>query len=129
MKLEQESAEGAGVRNVVTGYGDDYVEINKTRFTHSVLLMPDGPVLPWEPARFEAFDAAHFAPLAAAAPELVLLGTGRALRFGHPRLYAALTAKRIGVETMDLTAACRTFNILAGEGRRVAAALLIETRD
>ena len=129
VKLEQESIQAAGVLNVVTGYGDDYVEINKTRYSHSVLLLPDGPVLPWEPSRFESLEAVHFGPLAHAAPELVLLGTGKKLRFGHPRLYAALTAKRIGVETMDVGAACRTFNILAAEGRRVAAALLIEKTD
>ncbi|WP_347554481.1 Mth938-like domain-containing protein [Robbsia sp. KACC 23696] len=129
MKLEQESIEAAGVLNVVTGYGDDYVEINKTRFAHSVLLLPNGPALPWDPTRFEALAPAHFEPLVNATPELVLLGTGKKLRFGHPRLYAALTAKRIGVETMDIGAACRTFNILAAEGRRVAAALLLEKAD
>jgi len=91
--------------------------------------LPNGPALPWDPTRFEALAPVHFEPLVNATPELVLLGTGKKLRFGHPRLYAALTAKRIGVETMDLGAACRTFNILAAEGRRVAAALLLEKTD
>jgi uncharacterized protein len=71
-------------------------------------------------------SAEHFAMLVDSAPEVVVFGSGERLRFPHPRLTAALTAKRIGVETMDFKAACRTYNILMAEGRKVAAALLIE---
>ena len=128
MKLHQESN---AERNTITAYGDeagrDYVDVNKVRFTSSLLVYPDGPVIPWDARQFAALSVNDFAALADAAPELVLLGTGKRLRFAHPSLYAALSAKRIGVETMDVSAACRTFNILVTEGRRVAAALLIET--
>jgi len=127
LKLHQESNAD---QNVVTGYdiahGTAYVEVNKIRYTSSILLFPEGPVVPWPVNRFEDLAPADFSGLLDGAPELVILGTGAKLRFGHPRLYASLSAQRIGVDTMDLTAACRTFNILVSEGRRVAAALLIE---
>jgi len=58
-------------------------------------------------------------------PDIVVLGTGASLRFPHPRLTRALLEQRIGLEVMDTAAACRTFNILAAEGRRVAAALML----
>jgi len=128
VKLHQESNAD---QNVVTGYGalpgNRYVEVNKTRFSSSILLFPEGPVLPWPVHRFDDLVPDNFAALLQSTPELVIFGTGERLRFGHPRLFASLSAQRIGVETMDLTAACRTFNILVSEGRRVAAALLIET--
>ncbi|MEO6431968.1 MAG: MTH938/NDUFAF3 family protein, partial [Nitrosospira sp.] len=60
-------------------------------------------------------------------PEMVLFGTGATLRFPHPTLTRTLIESRIGVEVMDTAAACRTYNILTAEGRRVAAALLIQT--
>lgn len=123
LKLQQES--NAELNNV-TGYGRDYVEVNRERFAHSILLFPQGPVVPWPVGGFDTLSPTDFDLLAQASPELVLFGTGERLRFGHPRLFAALSAQRIGVETMDLSAACRTFNILIGEGRRAAAALLIE---
>lgn len=124
MKLHQESNPDL---NNVTAYGADYVEINKERFTSSLVLLAQGPVLPWPVERFDTLSAPDFDILVQAAPELVIFGTGAKLRFGHPRLFAALTARGIGVETMDLSAACRTFNILVSEGRRVAAAMLLES--
>ncbi len=67
-------------------------------------------------------------PLAELKPEVVLLGTGTRLRFPHPRLTRALTDAGIGVEVMDTPAACRTFNILAAEGRKVLAAVILDRR-
>ena len=77
------------------------------------------------PAGFDALAEADFAALLAHKPEVVLLGTGATLRFPHPRLLAPLTDARVGVEVMDTPAACRTFNILSGEGRRAIAALIV----
>ena len=74
---------------------------------------------------FDGLTAEDFSGLLASAPEIVLLGTGPTLRFPHPRLTRALTDARIGLEVMDTPAACRTFNILAAEGRKVLAALLV----
>ncbi len=110
--------------NTVTAYGEGWLEINARRYGHAVLVRPESPVEAWAPARFEDLAAEHFEAIAAHAPEVVLLGTGAAQRFAHPRLVAALTARRIGVETMDTGAACRTYNILMSEGRKVLAALI-----
>jgi uncharacterized protein len=123
LKLHQDSS---GALNTVTGYGADYVDINLVRHAGSILLMPETPVIAWPVSSFEALTPELFAMLVDAAPEVVIFGSGEKLRFPHPRLTAALTAKRIGVETMDFKAACRTYNILMAEGRKVAAALLIE---
>jgi uncharacterized protein len=123
LKLHQDSS---GALNTVTGYGAGYVEINLERHVGSILVMPESPVIAWPVASFEALSPEHFAMLIEPAPEVVIFGSGERLRFPHPRLTAALAAHRIGVETMDFKAACRTYNILMAEGRKVAAALLIE---
>lgn len=124
MKLH--SSDSSTVLNTVTAYGDGYIEINKVRYEHSVLVMPEGPVVPWDITRFEDLTPEHFARLLDMGAEVVIFGTGNKLRFPHPRLTVPLTEKRIGVDAMDLQAGCRTYNILMLEGRKVAAALLIE---
>lgn len=123
LKLHQDSS---GALNTVTGYGADYVEVNLVRHESSIVLLPDVPVSDWPVSSFDLLGPEHFELLLSQAPELVVFGSGARLRFPHPRLTAALAARRIGVETMDFMAACRTYNILMAEGRRVAAALLIE---
>jgi uncharacterized protein len=112
--------------NTVTAYGPGYIEINMVRYTDSVLVMPEGEIRPWPVRRFEDLAPAHFEALLDLGPEVVLLGTGERLRFPHPKLTAALSRKHIGVDAMDLQAACRTYNILMAEGRKVAAVLLVE---
>ena len=106
-----------------TGYGEGYVMVNGTRHAANLIVLPER-IEPWPVAGFDALAEEHFAMLAALKPEVVLLGTGARLRFPHPRLTAALARARIGLEVMDLQAACRTYNILMAEERRVAAALL-----
>jgi uncharacterized protein len=123
LKLHQESS---GALNTITSYGTDYVAINLERHEGSIIVMPESPVLAWPVSSFDALTPEHFEALVAGAPEVVIFGSGARLRFPHPRLTAALTRQRIGVETMDFGAACRTYNILMSEGRKVAAALLIE---
>ncbi len=112
------------VLNTITAYGPGFIEVNAQRIEHALLLMPEQPIATWAPARFEDLMASHFDAVLAAEPEVVLLGTGARQRFAHPRLTAALIARRIGVESMDTGAACRTYNILMTEGRKVLAALL-----
>jgi uncharacterized protein len=114
---------GPGTRNAITGYGEGYVLVNSQRHESSLIVMPD-QVLPWDVAGFEALTAEHFSALKGLQPEILLLGTGPKQRFPHPRLTAPLAAAGIGVEVMDLKAACRTYNILVAEERKVAAALL-----
>jgi uncharacterized protein len=112
--------------NTVTAYGPGFIEINESRHQGHLLLSPDAPVQPWATTGFEALRPEDFEPLLALAPEIVLLGTGRRQRFPHPRLTSALARAGIGVEAMDTAAACRTYNILMGEGRRVVGVFLQE---
>jgi uncharacterized protein len=111
--------------NTITGYGEGYVTVNSERRTSSVVVLPDR-VEPWSPSRFDALSAQDFAFLKELGAEIVLLGTGPRQRFPHPRLTADLARAGIGLEVMDLQAACRTYNILVAEERKVAAALLFE---
>jgi uncharacterized protein len=122
MKLHLTKAAG---RNLFTGYGDGYVAINDQRYDHSVVVAPEGDVDTWDAPSFDALTPAHFEALAARAPEVVILGTGPAHRFPRPDLTRALSSASIGFEAMDTKAACRTYNILMAEGRRVVAAILV----
>jgi uncharacterized protein len=109
----------------VTGYDTGGVEINAQRFEYSLTVLPEVAPRPWDVTRFEDLTAAHFEQIAADKPDVVILGTGERQRFVHPRLIASLSDLRIGVESMDSQAACRTYNILMGEGRKVTLALII----
>jgi len=108
-----------------TGYGAGYVSINGERHERSLVLLPDR-IIAWPVTSFEALTEADFEPLAGLPVEVLLLGIGRRLRFPPPPLTRALVQARLGLEVMDTAAACRTYNILLAEQRRVAAALLIE---
>ena len=123
MKLHSDSTQQY---QTVTGYDASGVEINAERFNHSLLVMPETPPRPWDVTRFEDLQAAHFEQIAADAPDVVILGTGERQRFVHPRLIQALSSRHIGVESMDSQAACRTYNVLMGEGRKVTLALIID---
>ena len=106
-----------------TGYGDGYVMVNGQRHEGNTIVMPER-LLPWSAASFDALQESDFGIFLDLKLEILLLGTGPKQRFPHPRLTRALAAQRVGVEAMDLQAACRTYNILMAEERRVAAALL-----
>lgn len=123
MKLHLDQSQAL---NTVTAYGDDYLRVNEHRHEHSILMMPEGLVEAWPISEFSQLGAAHFQAMLGRKPELVIVGTGRRQRFAHPRLWAELAQARIGVEFMDTGAACRTYNILMGEGRQVLAALILE---
>ena len=110
----------------VTAYDDAGVEINTVRFSRSLLVMPEAAPSDWPVASFDALEPGHFEQIQRLTPDVVILGTGRRQRFVHPRLIAGLTTQRIGVECMDNQAACRTYNILMAEGRKVALALIID---
>ncbi|MCA1322558.1 Mth938-like domain-containing protein [Herbaspirillum sp. alder98] len=109
----------------VTAYDADGIELNAIRFTHSLLVLPESEPAAWPVRDFDALSAADFEQIDATRPDVVILGTGERQRFIHPKLIAALTARRIGVECMDNQAACRTYNILMAEGRKVALALIL----
>ncbi|MQQ99672.1 Mth938-like domain-containing protein [Glaciimonas soli] len=111
----------------VTAYDDHGVEINAQRFTFSLLVLPETAPVAWPVPGFERLHAEHFAHIASTNPDVVILGTGLKQRFVHPKLTTVLTDRRIGVECMDNQAACRTYNILMAEGRKVALALIFNT--
>ena len=123
----------------VVSYGPNWVVIRGARapgqqeppvsekHEHSLVLCSHGERLDWDCDRFEALNATHFAGLADLPIEIVIFGSGQRQRFVSPAWLAPLMHKHIGVETMDMAAACRTYNILASEGRKVALALLVET--
>lgn len=111
--------------NTFTGYGEGFVMLNGERRERAMIVMPER-IVDWPAAGFAALAEAHFEAIVALKPEVVLLGTGGRLRFPHPRLTAPLARAGIGLEVMDVQAACRTYNILMAEARVVAAALLFE---
>jgi uncharacterized protein len=123
MKLQPDRSPVQTIR----GYGPDWIAVDAEKFSTSLVLSSRGELRPWDCKSYEELKSAHFAPLAVLHPELVLFGSGKRLRFPRPEWLQALVEQGIGLETMDTAAACRTYNILAGEGRHVVAALLLET--
>jgi uncharacterized protein len=113
----------------ILGYGPGWIGLGRNgiaeKIEHSIVIGSGGEKFNWNCSRFDQLTAEHFALLAKTQPELVIFGSGSRLRFPPPAFLRLLMAQRIGLETMDTLAACRTYNILAGEGRRVVAALLI----
>lgn len=99
--------------------------VNGERFEHSIVVLAEEVRVDWAVKRFEGLEELHFDYFLALKPDVLLLGTGAKQLFPHPRLYRALTDAGIGVECMDTPAACRTYNILVAESRRVIAAILI----
>lgn len=123
MKLQLTNTDGL---YAFTAYGEGYVSVNGARHTRNIVVLPDRLLTAWTPARFETLTLADFELLAGLDAEIVLLGTGRQLRFPPPELMRPLIQAQKGLEVMDMMAACRTYNILVGEGRKVAAALLLD---
>ena len=121
MKLHLARAAG---RNLFSGYGAGYVAINGQRYERSLIVLPDR-VVEWEIGEFEQLTPPAFESLASLPIDVLVLGTGAALRFPAPACLQTLVEARIGVEVMDTPAACRTYNVLLAEDRRVAAAVLI----
>lgn len=111
----------------ISGYGPGWIGIGSEKIHSSVVIGSRGERFDWGCPRFEDLSVQHFAQLAALNTELIIFGSGRRIRFPPGALIRPLIDKRIGIETMDTEAACRTYNILAGEGRWVAVALLIES--
>ena len=112
--------------NTVSAYGSNYIEINACRYESSLLLMPEGPVEAWSCQGFADLKIEDFEKIAQKQPALVILGSGKKIQFPRPELIAPLIRAKIGIETMDLQAACRTYNVLMAEGRNILAALIIE---
>ncbi len=122
MKLQPDKSDV----QTINGYGLGWVAVNGEKITHSVVIGSRGQRIDWGCSRFEELAEAHFARLAGLEAELVIFGSGSRIRFPQASWLRPLIEQRIGLETMDSAAACRTYNILASEGRSVVVALLVE---
>ncbi|MES9957827.1 MAG: Mth938-like domain-containing protein [Sedimenticola sp.] len=109
----------------IKAYSDGKIVIDEKVFTSSLIVTPEQVIPDWRPHSFDNLADGDFEQIVDLKPDLVLLGTGEKHRFPSPTLYHALVNAGIGLETMTTPAACRTYNILMQEGRRVAAALLL----
>ena len=126
MKFQPDGLPGT---NTVSRHEPGAVWVNGARWGESLLLPWRGAVQAWGPTSPAGLTAAHFEAVLALEPELVIFGSGARLRFVSPALYRSLIEARVGLETMDTAAACRTYNVLASEGRSVVAALLVATGE
>jgi uncharacterized protein len=122
MKFQPDSLAGT---NAISRHERGAVWVNGVRWGHSVLVPWRGDVLAWAPGEVQALTASHFEQVLALNPELLIFGSGDRLSFVSAALYRSLIEARVGIETMDTAAACRTYNVLASEGRSVVAALIL----
>jgi uncharacterized protein len=133
MKLQPDKSDV----QIINAYGPGWVSVGSIvagvpqleKVTHSIVIGSRGERLDWPGVGFDQLSAELFDQLAHIKPELIVFGSGTKLRFPSPALQRALMAARIGLETMDTLAACRTYNILAGEDRHVLGVFLIEPPD
>jgi uncharacterized protein len=112
--------------NIFTAYGEGYVSVNKEKQEKNLILLPESMIPEWTNNTFATLNEADMQVLLGLGTEIILLGTGSRLRFPPGALMRPFALAGIGLEVMDMQAACRTFNILAAEGRKVAAAILFE---
>ena len=112
--------------NTVRAYSAEVLRIGPTEVRASCLVTAERLITPWAPARFEALAPEHLAEIFALEPQVVLIGSGWRQRFAPAHIRAAFTERRVGLEVMELAAACRTFNVLVHEGRQVVAALFFD---
>ena len=122
MKFQPDDAIGV---NAITRHEPGRLWVGSTAFEGSVLVPWQGAVQDWDVRHPADLQPSHFEQVLRLQPELVIFGSGERLTFVAPALYRALIEARIGIETMDTAAACRTYNVLASEGRSVVAALLL----
>ena len=122
MKIHLESGIG---QNLIRAYAPSRITINEEVYTTSLIVTPRQVVTAWPPVSFADLLSGHFEMIVPLGPEVVILGTGARLQFPAPSLTRSLVEAGIGIEVMDTGAACRTYNFLMSDGRRVAAALLM----
>ena len=110
---------------VIRSYSDKELVVGDSRYSCSLIIMPERIIAEWHPRSPEQLQAGDFEMLSTLGVDLVLLGTGRRQVFPQPALYRSLIDAGKGLEIMDTPAACRTYNVLISEGRLVAAALIL----
>lgn len=112
----------------IDAYTVDSVRVGGRDYGGGLIVTPEKIIPDWRPAPVKELLLEDMEQAIGLGPQILLLGTGRTLRFPPPPLMAGLASRGIGLEVMDTAAACRTYNILAAEGRRVGAALIIGNR-
>ena len=112
--------------NILTGFGEGWIRVGATEYRENLVLTPETVHPGWAPGGLQALAEDDFRALLEYRPEIVLIGTGKRQRFPHARFLRPLVEAQVGVEIMDTHAACRTFNILIAEERRVVAALVLD---
>jgi uncharacterized protein len=123
LKFQPDTLDGV---NTIHRHDAGRIVIGPSAYTHSLIVPWIGEVVDWQVRSFDDLQAGHFERLGSLLPELVIFGSGARLRFPPPALLRALIERRIGVETMDTAAACRTYNVLVSERRSVVAGLILE---
>lgn len=123
MKIQPDRLDGV---NAITRQESGRIWVNAQMHSSSVLVPWKGTVQAWPAGQLTDLTQAHFEQILSLSPELVIFGSGERLRFISAALSRGLIERGIGMETMDTAAACRTYNVLAAEGRSVVGALLIE---
>ncbi len=111
---------------IVTAYDKRSVDVNGKRFEQSFIISSDTFQEAWPVNTITELCSEHLTPIIDLQPEIIIMGTGRKLIFPAVETYAALIRNNIGIEFMDTGAACRTYNILTGEGRKVVAGMILE---
>ncbi|MDQ5769837.1 Mth938-like domain-containing protein [Thiothrix subterranea] len=109
----------------ITGYGDTWVAVNQNPLSNSFLIGSQTLITDWQPQSIQALQPAHLEPLFAIGAEVILIGTGKNQQFPSPDLWKVLVQNGVGFEVMTTAAACRTYNVLLSEARRVAAAFFL----
>jgi len=122
MKFTQQSPNGV---HLIRRYGADFVVINTEEIRHSCLVSATTLARDWPPRTVAELALEHLAPLFDLKPEVVVLSTGAEQKFPRAALRAEFATRKIGLEVMEVGAACRTFNVLISEERRVLAAILL----
>ncbi len=122
MKFTQQGAQGA---NLIRRYGADFVTVGEEDIRSSCIVSAATLTREWPPRSVEELTSEHFTPLFALAPEVVVLSTGVTQKFPRAALRAEFATRRIGLEVMEVGAACRTYNVLVSEERKVLVAVLL----
>jgi len=122
MKFSEADGDGG---HLILGYGPGRIIIGGRTYTRGLLVSPERIDTDWGPESAADFSPEHFEALLAPEPQIILVGTGKQQIFPAPATYLAVRRRGIGVDVMDTGAACRTYNILVSEGRKVAAGLIM----
>src|SRR5688572_11890951 len=121
MKFTQQRPDGA---NLIRRYGADFIQVGEREIRASCIVGAN-VLTPWPPRSVDDLTVDSFTPLFELTPEVVVLSTGATQRFPRAALRAEFATRKVGLEVMEMGAACRTYNVLVGEERRVLVAVLL----